>query len=139
MHSDDPSAVDPSPSTLSSTVSLPAAAAAATASWIPTTLRISAGGGSCGSVRSSHSGFRGSAARANHKLLCVWEARRLVLLYFTADMLRLHYVTLSLLQGEGPGGGRAQARTGTARSPRCLLPDRSSPLAVGAAAPGESK
>ncbi|XP_019487235.1 PREDICTED: uncharacterized protein LOC109376036 [Hipposideros armiger] len=92
-------------------VALPtAAAAAAAASGILTARRISAGGGSCGSVRSSHSGFRGSAARANHKLLCVWEARRLVLLYIAADMLRLHYVTLPMLQGRGPEGERAQAR-----------------------------
>lgn len=101
--------MDPSPSTFSSGVSLPAAAAA---SWILTALQISAGGSSCGSVRSSHSGFRGSAARANHKLLCVWEARRLVLLYIAADMLRLHYVTLPMLQGRGPEGERAQARAG---------------------------
>lgn len=68
-------------------------------------------------LRSSHSGFRGSAARANHNLLCVWEARRLVLLYIAADMLRLHYVTLPLLQGRGPEGGLAHARAREIEAP----------------------
>lgn len=87
-------------------------------------LRISAGGGSCGSVRSSsHSGFRGSAARANHKLLCVWEARRLVLLYSAADMLRLHYVTLPLLQGRGPRGAARTRVPGRAARAGLVLPD----------------
>ena len=126
------SAADPSPSTFSSGVSLPAAA---TASWLLTALRISAGGGSCGSVSSSHSGFRGSAARANHKLLCVWEARRLVLLYIAADLLRLHYVTLPLLQGRGPRGERARAR-GRSRSPRWVSARRPRGLASRGCATG---
>jgi hypothetical protein len=33
-----------------------------------------------------------------------------VLLYIAAHMLRLHYVTLPLLQGRGPKGERAHAR-----------------------------
>lgn len=101
--------------------------------------RVSAGGGSCASVRSSLSGFRGSAARANHRLLCVWKARCLVLPYIAADLLRLHYVTQPLLQGRGPSGERAQARAQGLEKPALVWCLETRGLAVGAASLGESK